>query len=244
MEPEEIKKYKLELKQVPLPSLAGTTNINCPSCGQQAQADQININDKIAKCQQCNVVFSFQKEVTHLLKKDQAKQEVLRPEGIDVFRFKNELDISMGQPITVLEIFAVSLLPLFVSVFTVLFFKEKIGLVMPVISWLLAFAAIVNFAQHSRHKVLLNISDRFLTIKWRPNKLHKDQYYPVQDIDQVYVKNEHEQFHIYLILNGVEGQKHVKLIGGLDNVSKARFLEQEIEWHLGIENRDVPGEVN
>jgi hypothetical protein len=244
MQPEELEKFKPDLKQVPLPLPAQTasTTIHCPSCGQQAQAEQININDKIAKCQQCHNVFSFQNEVSQLLKKENVKQEILRPEGIDVFRFKNELDISMEQPITVLEVLTMSILPIFVFLFTALFFKGKIGIVLPIISWLLALVFFSNLALHARHKVHLNISDRFLSIKWRPNKLHKDQFYPVQDIDQVYVKKEHEQFHVYLILNGDDGQKHVKLIGGLPNASKARFLEQEIEWHLGIEDREVPEE--
>ncbi|MFT7450459.1 MAG: hypothetical protein ACI9VN_001176 [Patescibacteria group bacterium] len=31
-------------------------------------------------------------------------------------------------------------------------------------------------------------------------------------------------------------------MSGIDSMSKARYLEQEIEYHLGIEDREVPEE--
>ena len=46
-----------------------------------------------------------------------------------------------------------------------------------------------------------------------------------------------------MILNGIEGQKHVPLIPVLGSLSKARYLEQEIEKHLGIIDREVLEEI-
>jgi hypothetical protein len=42
-----------------------------------------------------------------------------------------------------------------------------------------------------------------------------------------------------MIINGLEGQKHEKLIT-VNTLSKAKYLEQEIERYLQIEQRVVP----
>ncbi|MFT4665030.1 MAG: hypothetical protein ACI8YQ_000382 [Polaribacter sp.] len=243
MDHKEIEKYKLELKEVPLESApADHRKINCSSCGNHIPADNININDKIAKCNNCNVVFSFQNEIASLLKREKTKQEVLRPEGIDIFYFQEDLDIVIKQPMTALEVIGLSLLPLFVFVFGALFFKGKIGMMMPIITGFLSVILIGNLFMRSKHKVHLSVGRKFLSIKWRPRKFYKDQFYPIQEIDQIYVKNVAGQYTIYMILNGADGQKHVPLISGIDSMSKARYLEQEIEYHLGIEDREVPEE--
>ena len=47
---------------------------------------------------------------------------------------------------------------------------------------------------------------------------------------------------VYMIVNSAMGQKHVKLISSVDSLSKARFIEQEIERHLSIPDRRIPEE--
>ena len=44
---------------------------------------------------------------------------------------------------------------------------------------------------------------------------------------------------IHMIINGLDGQKHVKLIT-INTISKAKYLEQEIEKYLNIIDREVP----
>ena len=43
---------------------------------------------------------------------------------------------------------------------------------------------------------------------------------------------------IYVIINGSNGQQHQKLLS-VNTLTKAKYLEQEIEKYLGIENRKV-----
>ena len=47
---------------------------------------------------------------------------------------------------------------------------------------------------------------------------------------------------VFLIVNGAHGQKHVELIQSVNTRSKAKYIEQEIERHLGIPDRRVPDE--
>ena len=77
----------------------------------------------------------------------------------------------------------------------------------------------------------------------RPKKFIKDKSYMVNDIDQVYLKKEHNLYSIHMIVNNAMGQKHISLITGLNSMSKARYLEQEIERHLDIVDRSVPEEI-
>lgn len=242
MKNKEIEKFKLELKEIPLDTLGALTKIPCSSCGENIPAENLNINDKIAKCNNCNGIFSFEHKISNLLKPSAKKQEVVRPEGIDIFYFQNDLDISIKQPLTPVELITICLLPFLVFLFTLLFWQGKVHYIFPAITWVLALGSIVNFVTRSKHKVNLNIDDKFLSIKWRPRKFQKDQYYPIQDIDQIYVKNVHGQSSIFMIVNGIDGQKQVPLLSGVTTLSKARYLEQEIEWHLGIEDREVPEE--
>ncbi|MFK7806794.1 MAG: hypothetical protein AB8F74_03240 [Saprospiraceae bacterium] len=245
MENKEIEKYKLELKNLSLESAPGFKTINCTSCSKPLPSENLNINDKIAKCNDCNIVFSFEQEITDLQKQGKRKTEILRPEGIDIFRFQEDLDISIKQPLTAIEIIAISLLPFLTLIFTLLFWKEKVSFIYPAINWLLMFLLAADLFNRSNHKVHLSVGEKFLSIKWRPKKMSKDKYYPVDEIDQIYttlIPGNH--ISIFMILNKTEGQKHVKLLSGLDNLSKARYLEQEIEYHLGIEDRKVPEELS
>lgn len=47
-----------------------------------------------------------------------------------------------------------------------------------------------------------------------------------------------------MIINGADGQKHIVLISKVLSLSKAKHLEQEIEKHLGIIDREVLEEIN
>lgn len=80
-----------------------------------------------------------------------------------------------------------------------------------------------------------------MTIKYRPKNLKKDKAYAAYEIDQLYLKHSSDglgHFTIHMMVNGLEGQKHEKLIT-VNTLSKAKYLEQEIEWYLNIEDREI-----
>jgi len=237
--PLEKEKFKLEELEFDLP--ADYTKLDCPSCGGSILSNDININDKIAKCSSCHAVFPFHKEIEHLLAPDSAKQEIIRPEGIDIFRFRGSLELTVKQPLTVMETIVIALTPLLVG--PIIF-----GLVegMPIVTFGGILAALViiayGFIQHYRHKIHLTINQRFLTVKWKPRKHISEKTCPVEDIDQIYIGNTGLGIGVFAIINGVNGQKHIKLIPKVSSISKAKYLEQEIEKYLGIKDRRVPEE--
>lgn len=238
-----IDQYKVELKEVPTDSTDLFQKINCPSCHNEVSATDININDKIAKCQSCNVVFPFHQSISNFINLRKPKQEVIKPEGIDIFYFNDEMDITLQQPYGIIEIVSIILLPIFIFLTTVLFLKGKIDMYYPAFTWLLGFLSIANLINSSKHKIHIGIDSRHLFIERRPKKFIKDKVYAINEIDQIYTKKLNGLNAVYMIVNGVDGQKHVKLIEQLDSLSKARYLEQEIEKHLGIVDREIPEET-
>ena len=83
MDQEPIEEYKLKLQELSLESKPEFKRIKCPSCNSDIPADNLNINDKIAKCNSCDIIFPFHKNIAELLSSKKPQQEVLRPEGIE-----------------------------------------------------------------------------------------------------------------------------------------------------------------
>ena len=234
--------YQLKLKKLKDLATQNYHDVSCPKCKENILGNGINIADKIAKCDACGVVFSFQKEIAHLLKPQRIKQEVFRPEGIDIFQFKNELDFSIQQPYTIMQGILAGLGIPFALIFTVAFIVKGGGLYIPaVIFWLMSIYPIYSWINHSKYKTYVNIDEKSITIQRKPNKGNKDKSYDKIDIDQLYIKRNPNtgHFDIFMIINGLDGQKHVRLIPNLDSKSKARYMEQEIERYLGIIDREV-----
>ena len=252
---EPLEEYKFK-EQLELESLnnqsSETQKISCPSCAKQVPANDLNIHTNIAKCSSCDVIFSFKKKVELLSNQHSISQEILQPEGVELNYFGDELDISVEQPWGVFEVIFISLFPLLVLIMTGIFIESfpstDLTRTFIISFWLTSFIGyIAYFFIRKRHKMYIHIDDHNLHIERRPRKFVKDKKYAVQDIDQVYVKNVMTSggtkgVGVFMIVNGVKGQKHVELIKSVNSRSKAKYIEQEIENYLGIPNRKVPDE--
>ena len=91
----ELKDLSQEDRKIPF------RHINCPSCGSGVTADNLNLANKVAKCGNCNAIFSLAPDIDSLQAEEvsKVKQEINRPEGVDVFHFNNELDITLKPPL-------------------------------------------------------------------------------------------------------------------------------------------------
>jgi len=242
-EPEQL--HKLKLKD--LNSKVGNSyeKITCPSCDTTIPAADINIQDKIAKCGGCNAVFPFKLKIEELLNARTPKQTVLRPAGIDMYAYRDELELVVQQPATGLDVIPWTLFPMLPILFTALFFTGK-GFPLPlmILSWLMGIYPVFNALNFKKHKIYMQMDDVYFNIQWRPKKFTKDKNILVKDIDQVYVqKYANGYYNIKMIVNEVAGQKHIKLMT-LASIHQARFIEQEIERYLKIPDREVPEEMN
>lgn len=241
-------KEKLELKELQPPFLqpeGDYKKLCCPACAKEIQAEDINIQAQIAKCGSCNAIFSFEEDLAKAQAVSKKREKIERPVGIEQFYYRDELEFIINQPWTGLEVMAISIFPAFAILLTFIFFKKGIDPWIPGVLWMGALMSIVNAFLRKNHKVHINIDDDYLSVEWRPKKLQKDKRFRIGEIDQLYVRMvDGMSYGVYMIVNSPEGQKHVLLLSGFSSISKAHYLEQEIERHLGIEDRRVREETH
>jgi hypothetical protein len=235
---------KLELKELKKELSQKFKKINCPSCDDEIASNAINLQNSIAKCSNCNVIFSIEEDIENIKAKNEIKQQILRPEGIDLFYYGDELDITIDQHIEGFNAWAIAFAP-FIAIGAVLLFflgKNPISPYFPISFSLVAFYYLYKAFTYSKNKIYIDINNRYLSIKYRPENFKKDKMYAADEIDQLYLKPSSDglgHYTIHMIVNGLEGQKHEKLMT-VKTLSKAKFLEQEIEKYLNISNREIP----
>ncbi len=246
MEEKQEELYKLKLKALEKKAKGTFQKVNCPSCETAIPSDNINIQDKIAKCGGCHAVFpldlSFQHKINELLSARKPKQTILRPEGIDLYAYQNELEIAIGQPTSFLDIFPWIFWPIFPIFFTVIFFTDGFPLSILLTTWMLGVFPVLNAINFSKHKIYMTMDDVYFNIQWRPKKFVKDKRFLVRDIDQLYVRSINGMYQVLMVLNQENGQKEIPLMS-VRSLAKAKYLEQEIEKYLKIEDREILGEV-
>ncbi len=241
---------KLEFKQVDqsFPTTKPIKNIvpvSCPSCNTPPSIEQINIHDKIAKCESCATVFSFDQEVKYLAQTNEKVEEenIARPAGIEKSYFHHELELTMKQPTGGGWIAMAIGLVFIAGLIYLIHLKEGFSVYWPASVGALALFFFYKYWNSPNEKIYTIIDDQYLSIAYRPKNLRKDKLIATQEIEQLYVKTIASNYYtLYAILNSPEGQKHVKIISYIDSRNKARYMEREIEKYLGIEDRRLPEE--
>lgn len=98
---EPLKQYKLveklELPKIEEESPKVFKRISCPACAEALNSEQIDLPNKVAKCGSCHVIFSIVEEVESIKVSKEIRQEIFRPEGIDLFYFKGDMEITLTQ---------------------------------------------------------------------------------------------------------------------------------------------------
>lgn len=239
---EQLKLKDLSKKKVPF------TKVNCPACDTPTPADNLNIQDKVAKCSNCDAIFPFQAMLDIFTNTAATPPAIImRPEGIDLFRFEKDLEINIRQTFADFD-FVLLFIPFLAIFATLLYFSAKtdfsIWWTMPF--WLGSLYALYSLVTYKDHKEVINIGERYLSIIRRPKKFRKDLVFNISEVNQIYVKNiesSHEYFSLYGLINSEKGQKHVCLVKYLKGRSSAKYLEQTIENHLKIVDQRIPEEV-
>lgn len=229
--------------------------LNCPKCSHEIIADDINIDKAIAKCKNCNNVFTFEDEVNSPMR---SRKEIFLPEEIEIDAYQDELTLfykwrkAKG-----------------ISPFFIFFGLVWNGMMIPFVIAAIVSGSLMMLLGISLHLMvgigfliyiitrLLNttyitVDDYELSIEHRPFKIPfiaQNQYYDVRNIKQLYSKKyvSHQtngvNVYAYAVHAQMIGGKEVKIIGGFKQKNKALFIEQEIELFLGVKDEKVAGEV-
>lgn len=238
-----------------LPTLG--SQLECPNCDSEIFSDDINIDKGIAKCHNCHHVFPFEDKLKKLSRGGR-RAEVFQPEGIEMFRLRSELNIDYKWRNTQSSNY---FMLFFTLVWNAMILPTAFSAVMSgEIGALLAMSVHIGVGvwlllrQMSKfiNSTYITVDEHFLTIDHRPisSPWFPNKKIPVDDIEQVFVKKKRtgstngvSHYAYSIVVIDKKRRQEVSLISGMKNSDKALFIEQEIEYFLGIEDRPVRGEI-
>jgi hypothetical protein len=233
-------------------------DLTCKRCGAKITADNVNLERMMAKCLECNAVFSFADEFAYAGASEDAYQKfnVAKPKGMQLEILGGEMKITRRWLSPVLFF----LLPfcLFWNGFILVFgfsgfLAADQGGTGAFSLCLLPHLAIGLFLAYFVLASLVNVTEIKLSpgefsIRHGPLPWLGNKRLAASHINQLYCKEKvsHRrrstsltyEVHAVTSANTTE-----KLIAGLNEPEEALFLEQEIERFLGIKDRPVPGEL-
>ncbi len=230
--------------------------IYCRQCGAPIKAENVNLDNMMAKCDQCDAVFSFADMYEGVSAKPKHEHE------------KELIDIPMPSGITIDSSGSRLLIQrrwfhwstIFLLIFAVLWNCMIWGVFVPVFSdlnntpvwFLLPFIAVGLFliayvVFNLVNSTAIEVDAQAVVIQHKPIPF-PGKYIGCADIEQLYTRR-----HVHSSKNGtsytyslnivVPGGKTQRLLGNLSTADQALFIEQEIERFLGIEDRPVRGEM-
>ena len=231
--------------------------VTCDKCGYSIDSEHVNINSSLAKCTNCNTVFSIRED--HFFKSERkGRPEMIMPEGTDVLELNESLDIRLdwlkSHPRGTLG---------FLTFFTVLW-----NGILGVMTAAFFMGGLENVAFLSIHilvglgliyylaTVYLNYTDIIVTkdyidISHRPvkNPFIRKKHIDTKDIEQIYVTKyvssttndkPNYAYALYAVLK--TNNRKIALIKGMNRETQL-YLEQEIERFLKIKDKHVEDSI-
>ncbi|MFT4512967.1 MAG: hypothetical protein ACI89X_004784 [Planctomycetota bacterium] len=229
-------------------------HVDCRNCGKAVSAEDINIDKLVAKCGSCHAVFGF--DIEGGKSETRARTNIAIPKSVTVENQGGELVITYRWRNIILVIFLMFFAlvlngatwmfllgsmdgPGFITGFLAIFVLVGAGVIY------LTLAIILNSTE-------IRASSRQLTVKSGPLPFPGSVDVRSEDIDQVWVEekitsnrsnNGHNStsVHYPVFMRMKDGTKKMLMRYSRDS-DLSLFIEQEIETHLGIEDRAMRGE--
>ena len=197
--------------------------INCPKCSCETTAANIDLSDKLAKCDNCNAIFSIKDKIV-ALQTDTSSEEIAKPVGVDILEYNGQLELTLDQPTPILQILSVSFSPLLALIFLGLFVDKGISLLIYVsVAFTFAFVySLISLIRNKQNKIFVTVTPEDLAIEYRPKNFINDKFYPAKSIKQIFVKKDPNGLTLQMVVNESEGQKTQKLIGRFSDITKCK----------------------
>lgn len=229
--------------------------MQCPRCQAEIPAEDVNLDNLVAKCRQCNEVFSFADQVQQTAQLHQSPSRKLPVPKPDRLRIED-----LGDPrriirrwfstaIIVLVFFCIFWDGFLIVWYWIAFTKPGpwIMVVFPLLhvaaGVYLTYFALAGLFNHTT----VTIECNQLTVRHGPVPWKGVPSLAVEDIIQLYCdqsyssrnRNSNWQYNVNALM---ADERKVKLLGSLPK-EEALFFEQQLEEWLGIEPYPVTGEV-
>lgn len=227
--------------------------LNCPECGAEIPADNINLDRMVAKCRECNAVFGFGDLFgTASDAPAQARLAVPRPANLQIEQDGANLIFTrkwFSPTYIFLAIFA-----LFWNGFMAVWFGIAIisriwpmaifGTLHGVIGVAVAYIAVAGLV----NSTLVRVGMGEIEVSHSPLPWFGKRHLETTGIAQLYSKqvshsSRQRTSQTYEVHLATRDGRQVKLLSGLESSEQALFLEQEIERYLGVEDQAVRGEI-
>lgn len=230
--------------------------LDCPDCRSSVKSTDVNLDRMLATCSSCHSVFSFaDKFPTASASRTVSfeRPEIARPSSIKVTGTAKGLTLESGWfnfSYIPMAFFCVAwdafLINWYVTVLTTK--GPWIAAVFPVahvaVGIGLTYSTLAGFLNTTK----VDVHRDSLTVEHGPIPWRGNRRIPVLDLEQLYCKEKvstsrngvQRTFAVMAILRSSE---QIELLTGIDEQEKALFIEQQVERHLGITDRPVPGEL-
>lgn len=229
----------------------------CKECSRDIPAEDVNIDNLVAKCRSCNAVFSFAEELgargDSPPPEPEARLKVPLPRGIT--------EETMGRSLLLKrrwftrKVFFLIFFCTFWDGFLVLWYslavKEGAPLVMVIFPvFHVAVGAVITYlaAASIVNTTVINVERGTISIRHGPLPWPGNRTIDSSDLEQLYAekrfhRTKHGGYHTYELSAVLKSGGRIKLLAGLEDPEQALYLEQEIERHLNIQDRRVADEM-
>lgn len=233
--------------------------IRCPECELKLAADNVNIDTMLAKCTACDTVFTFADQISN----DQERAS---------FKVAGELPTASPASISMKvkgdqlilrrrwfhPIYIFGLVPVFIwngffyilvkaawpdADMTISGFLLFLLMLSPFLAFGIAFAYGIFAKLLNTTTIVVDPSQ--LSIKHTPLPWKRPAPIDSSRISQIYCAVKREGKSSTCTVNAIVEGEHIKLLSDMNGLmNEARYIEHEIEVHLGIKNRPVQGSIN
>lgn len=231
--------------------------LHCRVCAAEIPAANINLDNLVAKCANCNAVYGIAGELGMASGgKDKAtaiRAEVPMPQGIEI---KDEFDkLVIRREWFSWKIFTMVGITLVVDFVIVATFVGAAETFQPILVLvMLPFVAVALVLTYLSLASFVNITTITVTpqeidVRHRPLPMLGLQTLPASHLAQLYCVQKAAYYvnnrpvYAYDVCAILNNQRRESLLTGLDSIEQALYIEQEIERYLQIEHRPVPGGI-
>jgi hypothetical protein len=218
--------------------------------------DEIHRELAVIKCNDCGSIFDLLPRPEVEIQsppKPSKREKVELPEKYKISRNHDALEISWrwyNHGYIGLAFFCLSWDSFLVFWYYLAFVGDEIAWAMVIFP--VAFVAVGVFLTYWTlagllNRTVLSATTTQLSIRHRPLPWFGNKKFPSDGLSQLFVKEfvrsrSDRSLNIYDLMALGKGGRRLKLLSKIEKVEQALYLEQEIEEHLGIRDRQVPGD--
>ena len=225
----------------------------CPNCNAKLSANDINVMSNVGKCNNCNSAF----QLSEAIALDYSpKPHVRMPKGIEAYHGLTGLDIELDWRKSSSSLGFFIFFTLFwdfvVGIFVVAALAGgDLGFLLPISIHLLVGIGMTYYVMALLlNKTYIYVSASEVSIEHRPLPwpFNRNKYLNPSEIEQFYVEeyvasttNGRPNYAYRLLIKKKDGEK-IKVLNNIGKLAHARYIEQEMEKFLHIEDEPMQGE--